>query len=128
MGVEIESPELRKLAYDLDEAAKVAPEESRKVVAKGSLNIKTDARRRRESSKYFPRLPYAITYETGMTPTGAWGEIGPDHAKPQGNLGHIPEYGALKTPPEPYMAPAGDAEEPRLEKAMADLAEKAIEP
>lgn len=128
MGVEFESSDLPKLAFDLDEAARVAPAESRKVVAKGLLNIKADARRRREGSKYFPRLPYAITYETGMTPTGAWGEVGPDHAKPQGNLGHIPEYGSLRTPAEPYMAPAADAELPRFERAMQDLAEKAIEP
>lgn len=127
MGVEFESPELRRLTVDLDTAAKVAPEESRKVVSRGALQIKNDARRRRSGSKYFPRLQYAINYETELTATGAWAEVGPDHGKPQGNMGHIPEYGALKTPPEPYMGPAADAELPRFERAMADLAEKAIE-
>lgn len=128
MGVEFESPDLRRLAVDLDEAAGIAPVEARKVVAKGALNIKSDARRRRSGSQYFPRLPAAITYDAHETPTGGWAEVGPDHAKPQGNLGHIPEYGSLRTPPEPYMAPAADVELPRFERAMADLAEKAIEP
>jgi hypothetical protein len=128
MGAEIESPELRRLAFDLDEAAKVAPTETRKQVQQSSSNIKDGARRRRTGSKYFPRLGYAITYETGVTPTGAYGEIGPDHEKPQGNMGHIPEYGQLKTPAEPYMAPAADEELPKFELGMQALAAKAIEP
>jgi hypothetical protein len=128
MEANLESPELRKLAFDLDRAANVAPAESRKVVAKGALNIKNDARRRRTGSEYFPRLRYAITYESQATPAGGWADVGPEHGKPQGNMGHIPEYGALKTPAEPYMAPAAAAELPRFEKAMEALAAKAIEP
>ena len=128
MGANFESSSLRQLAADFDQAAEIAPAEARKVVAKGAFNIKTDARRRRSGSRYFPRLPAAITYETGETPTGSWGEIGPEHGKPQATLGHIPEYGTLKTASEPYMAPAGDAERPRFEAAMAALAEKAIAP
>ena len=128
MGVSFDSPDLRRLAFDLDAAAEVAPEESRKNVARGCFNIRTDARQRRSGSKSFPWLASAITYETGETPTGAWGEVGPDIERPQGNLGHIPEHGALRTPPEPYMAPAADTELPKFERAMEGLAVKAIEP
>jgi hypothetical protein len=128
MDAKLESPELAKLAFDLDRAANVAPADSRAVVAKGALNIKNDARRRRTGSEYFPKLRAAITYESQATPTGGWADVGPEHGKPQGNMGHIPEYGALKTPPEPYMAPAAAAELPRFEKAMQDLAAKALEP
>lgn len=126
MGVSFESPDLRRLAVDLD--AGVAPVEVRKVVEKGAFNIKNDARQRRSGSRYFPRLASAITYDSGQTPTGSWAEVGPDIERPQGNLGHIPEYGALRTPPEPYMAPAADAELPKFERAMEDLAAKALEP
>lgn len=125
MPASIDAHELDVLAHDLDRAAGVAPKEARKVVAKGALNIKTDARRRRSGSKYLPALVQAITYESHETPAGGWAEVGPEHGKRQGNLGHIPENGTLTNAPEPYMAPAAAAEQPRFEKAMQDLAVKA---
>lgn len=128
----------KSLKFDVDEVAKfgdlvvsaagVAPAEARKVVAKGALDIKNDARRRRSGSQHFPRLPAAITYESHVTATGGWADIGPDHDKPQGNLGHIPEYGSLKTAARPYMRPAAEAELPKFERAMEALAVKALEP
>lgn len=126
MSAGVDSSQLRQLAADFDRAADVAPAEARKVVAKGALNIKTDARRRRAGSTWFPRLPAAITYESHITPSGGYADVGPEHGRPQGNLGHIPEYGSLRTAPEPYMAPAADAELPRFERTMADLAERQI--
>ena len=82
MGVSFESPDLRRLAVDFDEAAGVAPEESRKVVQRGAFNIKADARQRRAGSRHFPRLASAITYDSGQTPTGSWAEVGPDIERP----------------------------------------------
>jgi hypothetical protein len=125
MGIDFESPDLRRLAHDLDEAARIAPVEARKVVAKGSHNIKTDAQRRVTGLAHAPAYPRSITYDTHPTPTGAWGEIGPDKDKRQGALGNIIECGTVKNPPRPHMAPAGDAEEPRFVRAMQDLAVKA---
>lgn len=125
--LKFDTSELADYADLLIEAPGVAVKDARQVVAKGLLNIKTDARRRRSGSKYFPALERAITYESQATPTGATGEVGPDHGKPQGEMGHIPEYGSLKTPAEPYMRPAAEAELPRFEKSMADLAVEALE-
>lgn len=119
--------EVEAYADMLVDSAGVAPAEARKVVAKGALNIKTDARRRREGSKYFPALGRAITYDSHETPGGGWAEVGPDHAKRQGEMGHIPEYGSLKTAPEPYMRPAAEAELPKFEKAMEALALKGLQ-
>jgi hypothetical protein len=127
-SLKFDTSEVEAYADMLVDAAGVAPKESRKVVAKGALNIKTDARRRRGGSKFFPRLAAAITYDSHETPGGGWAEVGPDHAKRQGNLGHIMEYGSLKTAPEPYMRPAAEREMPRFEKAMEALALKALEP
>lgn len=123
--LKFDTSELADVADLLVKAPGVAVREARKVVAKGALNIKTDARRRVSGSTYFPRLAAAITYDSHDTPTGAWAEVGPDHAKPQGELGFIRELGTLKSAPEPYMAPAGEAEKPKFEKAMEDLAVKA---
>lgn len=122
--IEIGTGELDALASDLADAPRAVGDESLAVVRKGALNIKNSARRRRRGSAYLPRLTYAITYESRRTPTGASADIGPERGKPQGNLGHIPEHGTLTNAPRPYMAPAGDEEQPRFERAMLALAER----
>lgn len=126
-SLKFDTAEVEAWADQVVDSAGVAPKEARKVVAKGLLNIKTDARRRRQGSKHFPRLAAAITYDSHETPGGGWGEVGPDHAKPQGELGFIPENGSLKTAPKPYMRPAAERELPRFEKAMEALAVKGLD-
>lgn len=126
MGAEFEGRGLRQLAADFDWAADIAPADSRKVVAKGALNIKTDARRRVSGHAHLPRYPNSITYDSYETKTAAWAEVGPDKQKPQGPLGNIIEYGGLRGAPLPHVGPAADREAPRFEQAMADLAERAI--
>ncbi len=121
-SLKFESAEVAAYADMLVKVADASIPEARKVVAKGALNIKRDAQRRRSGSRHFPRLASAITYESRETPGGASAEIGPEHGRPQGNLGWIPEFGSLKTAPEPYMRPAGEAELPRFEKAMEAIA------
>lgn len=124
MGLKFDTSEVADYADILIDAAKVAPADARGSVEKGALNIKTDARRRAAGNKHLPRLPYAITYDVHPTPGGASAEIGPDRSKKQGKLGNIPEYGTVNNPPRPYMRPAAEAELPRFERAMAELAEK----
>lgn len=128
-GVEFEDREVRILGDDFAEAAAMLPAETRKVVAKGSLNIKTDARRRASTIAHVPSLPSSITYDTHQTPTGAWGEIGPEQERRGGKFAHFVEneYGTTWSAPQPFMAPAARAEEPRFEKAMQDLAVKLLE-
>ncbi len=126
-SLRFDSADVAKYADLLVDAAGVAPVEARKVVAKGALNIKTDARRRRAGSAYFPLLTRAITYESHETRTGGYAEVGPEQDRPQGDMAHIPEFGALKTPPEPYMRPAAEAELPRFEKAMEAIAVRPLE-
>lgn len=125
-SLKFDNAEVAGYADMLVDAAGAAPAESRKVVAKGALNIKTDARRRRSGSRHLPGLASAITYEAQATPTGGWAEVGPEHGKRQGTLGHIPEFGTPTNAPEPYMRPAAEAERPRFEKAMEDLAVKPL--
>lgn len=125
MPANIDAHELDVLAQDLDRAAGVAPKDARKVVAKGALNIKRDAQRRVTGLAHAPAYPRSITYDSHETLHGGWAEIGPDKDRRQGALGNIIEYGTVKNPPRPHMAPAAAAEQPRFEKAMQDLAEKA---
>ena len=123
--VDFEAPDLRKLAVDLDAAGGIAAKDSRAVVSKGLLNIKRDAARRVTGLAHAPAYPRSITYDTTQTATGAWGEVGPDKDKRQGALGNLLEFGSVKNPPHPHMAPAAEAEEPKFVKAMQDLAVKA---
>lgn len=133
-GVEFVAPDLPKLALDLDAAADIAPAESRKVVARGALQIKTDARDRASGIRHSRGYPLTITYDSHETPTGGWAEIGPDkdkqvgggkHKTP-GNLGHLFEFGGPHNAPIPHMAPAADAELPKFEKAMTALAARLL--
>ncbi len=125
-ALKVDASEVQALAEILVKAAGVAPIEARAVVAKGALQIKNDARRRVSGLAHAPAYPASITYDTNETATGAWAEIGPDKGKRQGALGNLLEYGSVKNAPRPHMAPALEAEQPRFEKAMEDLAVKAL--
>lgn len=118
--------DLKALAAELDAAARIAPAETRKVVAKGALNIKKDWQDRWSGLKHAPALPSAITYDSHETPTGGWAEIGPDKAKRQGALGNLIEYGSVKNPPRPGGAPALEAERPKFEKALEVVAVQSL--
>jgi len=116
---------------DLEKAAAIAPAEAAKVVTKGAVNIKADARRRISGLAHAPAYPRSITFDpVHVNRTVATTEIGPDKGKRQGPLGNILEYGApgRNTPPHPHMSPAAEAEMPRFARAMEALAVKAIEP
>ncbi len=106
--------------------AEVIPEAS-KVVAKGALNIKNDARRLAPQGPHTPHYARSISYDTAESKTSTAAEIGPDLERRQGPLGHIFEYGSPTSPPRPHLAPAGDAEEPRFVQAMEDLAARILE-
>lgn len=126
MGITVDTSDARRLAAAFDQAAKVAPEETRKVVQRGALNIKKDAQRRISGHPHLRHLPAAITYDSVQTGRGATAEIGPDKTRRQGPLGHLPEYGSVNNPPMPYLAPALQAEEPRFVQALEDAALKGI--
>ena len=120
--LKVDATEVVEMRKILVNAAGVAPVEARKVVAKGALNIKTDARQRATGLSHAPAYPRVITYDTHVTLTGAWAEIGPDKDKRQGALGNLIEYGSVNNPPHPHMGPAADTERPKFEKAMEAIA------
>lgn len=119
--------DLERWTVQLDRAASAAPGEAAKVVEKGALNIKTDARRRVEGLAHAPAYPNAITYDTYNALRGPAADIGPDKNKRQGALGNILEHGTVKNAPRQHMAPAADEEMPRFEQAMTDLSARLLE-
>lgn len=120
--------DIDRLARDLDAGADVARVGVRPVVAKGCLNIKTATKRHWTGLSNAPRLASAVTYDTHLTPTGAWGEVGPDVDldKRQGYLGNLIEYGSVNNAPHPGLAPSLADEDPRFGKALGDLGVKGM--
>lgn len=105
-----------------DAPADVVPE-TRKVVAKASLNIKNDAKKKISGLAHAPHYPRAIGYDTAVAGTKVTSEIGPDKRKPQGALGNILEYGSVNNAPLAHLGPALDFEVPNLERYLGELGE-----
>lgn len=121
---------LTELEADLRKAAKEAVPAAKKIVGKGSLNIKKHAQQIiKGASKrgYLPHYPRAITYEVKASGTVVSSEIGPDSSKLQGGLGRLLEYGSRNNSPIPHLNPALDAEENVFYGYMEDLGEKLLE-
>ena len=125
-AAEFASPDITVVVDALTKASAVAVEDVTAVVAKGALNIKTDAARRVSGLKHAPAYPRSITYDMYVTFAGPSAEIGPDKNKRQGALGNILEYGTTKNAPIPHMGPAADAEEPKFVSALETLAVEAL--
>ncbi|MEV4521474.1 hypothetical protein AB0J77_14695 [Micromonospora tulbaghiae] len=127
MRVTVNSTGLNELAAVLDAAAEDVVDEGRKVVARGAMNIKKDARRFASGIAHAPSYPYSIGYDTKVSGATVSAEIGPDKAKRQGALGNILEYGTVNNAPYAHLGPALDIEGPRfvaaVEKLGADLLE-----
>jgi hypothetical protein len=100
--------------------------EGRKVVEKGAYNIKDYWRAKWGGFRHAPDLPYAVTYDIFDEGDRVRAEIGPDKNKRQGALGNLLEFGSENNAPHPGGSPALDAEGPRFEQAVADLAEKLL--
>lgn len=127
MGLNFDTHEVTALVKSFSDATGgPALKDVDAAVFKGAMNIKKDAARRISGHPHLRRLPGAIDFDMHRSLRGPAADIGPNHSKPQGNLGHIAEDGTLTNAPIPFMRPAADAEEPRFAKAMEDLAAKRL--
>lgn len=127
MSVSLTSPDLVRFGDDLDAAAAHALAECTKLVSKGALNIKTDARRLAPHGVHTPHYPNSISYDIKHGTNWVEAEVGPDKDRRQGALGNLLEYGSVNNPPHPHLTPAGDLEEPRFYRAAEQLAEDLVE-
>jgi hypothetical protein len=127
-----------EFARHLVEAAPKAAREAAKVVRKGSLNVKNEARRnvRATAPVHHAHAAETITYDVDtadLTITGVIGydkEIGASAGKKgPGAIGNLLEFGGGgdHSPPHRDLARALESEEPRFVQALADAAEKALE-
>lgn len=111
---------------DLRRAAVEIEEQGEQVVSKGALNIKTDWKEHWDGYAHLPHLPRAINYDVQRDGGTVEASIGPVRGELQAGLAPYIEYGTVNNPPLPGMEPAVDEEEPRFERAVADLGEKLL--
>jgi hypothetical protein len=124
--IDVQVTGAHELIADLDRAVSRAPGEVGKVVNKGALNIKTDWARRWSGLSHAPAAGASVTFDTYFLPGSARAEIGPDKGRRQGALGNLLEYGSVHNAPIPGGLPSLEAEAPRTERALSDLAERLL--
>lgn len=124
--IEVTYNGLDELIADLDRAVKLTSPGVLAVVTKGALNVKKDWAQRWSGLSHAPSLGAAVSYDVTYGFGGVKAEIGPDKARRQGALGNLLEFGSVNNAPHPGGTPALEAEAPRFEKALGDLAEKLL--
>lgn len=123
----LDSHELDGLVATLANAEAQIVAEAKKVMSKGSLNIKTDAARRVTGLAHLPHFPRSITYDIGVQGDTVIAEVGHDKDKLQGVLAAVVELGSVNSAPHPHLYPAADAELPNLERYLGDVAAQLLE-
>jgi hypothetical protein len=121
-GIKFDTSELNGLAKSFVRIEAATLPAVDLVVAKGALNIKTDAVRRSSGIKHAPAYPRSISYDLFHTLRTSQAQIGPDKGKRQGALGNILEYGTVNNPPIPHLNPALNTEAPKFAAALAAVA------
>ena len=122
----IDTSELQALSASIASASGKLHAQARAAVSKGALNIKTDTRENVSDSPYWKRLAQTVNYSMTGNAFYSQATVGYDDVG-QGELAGIYEFGSSKRAPHPTLIPAFDREAPRFEKAMGDLAAKAID-
>lgn len=114
--------EVMRLGEELREAATEVLPIVRTSMEDAARNVRDGWREgvRAKAPKHLPHLPAAITYETRVGLGGVVAEIGPESGMTQGRLGRGEELGSVNQPPHLSGLTAHTAEEPRLERDLAD--------
>lgn len=121
---------LEELSADLQKAVEEAIPQAKKIVGKGSLEVKREAQRIIKAAShrhYLPHYPRSISYDVDAHGTIVSSEIGPKTEKLQGGLGRLLEEGSVNNAPIPHLSPALDLEENVFYGHMEELGESLLE-
>lgn len=112
-NITIDTSELDRWTVDVRRAGARVVHNIPKALGVNGNHVKQDARASvRSTFGHIPALPFAINYDVTPTWYGWVLEVGYDRDKPQGNLGHIIEFGRAS-----YDAP--NAPQRNLAKGLA---------
>lgn len=116
----VDTHELDQLADDLEQVPAETRPKFSKCVERGALNIKNGMRADAAGHPTYPYFPTSISYDmTGELSA----EIGPDKERVQGALGNLLYFGTSKSGGVLNINGPWQKEMPRLEDAIADVAE-----
>lgn len=124
--VTVDTRELDQWGAIVARAGADALTEGEGIVAKGSLNIKNDARRLAPHGPHSPYYEASISYDLAHGADFVESEIGPAEGRRQRGLGNLLEYGSRNNPPHPHHEPAADAEEPRFYQQSEELVARLV--
>jgi hypothetical protein len=122
MRAKVEVEGMDELLFILNGAQKKAITKGKRIVGKGSLNIKNDWRRRWRKLDSLHHLPYVLGYDVDTVGTTITGTVGPPLDSPQGPLAHVLEEGTINNPAQPAGLPALEKEAPMFERQVEKLA------
>lgn len=120
---DFDTSELTQLEADLGKIPGRMVKDQIEVVEKSAQRVESAWRHGWSGLSHAPHLANAVTHEVKVRPGEVTGIIGPDKDLRQGALGNVIEYGTSKNTPIPGGGPALKVEEPRLLKAIGDIAE-----
>jgi hypothetical protein len=125
MPNEIKVQGVDELGVALDAAtSRMIPEVSA-VLGRAGMNMKRDIQQRWSGMKHLPKLPGLVSYDVTTVIGGIQLEVGPRHIG-QGELANVAEFGTVNNAPRPALAPALDAEAPKVEAALDALVDKLL--
>lgn len=124
MGANVKG--LREWRESLERADEDLVPETERVVGRGLFQIKRDWKARWTGFPHIPHLPNAINYDVVREGDTVGGEVGVDTTKRQGPLGGIIADGSGPNAPLPGPLEAIAAEEPKFQRALADMLEKLL--
>lgn len=121
---DIDASDLLRLERDLDAGFERLRDRLPGVVRKAAVNVKTQWRAgaKRSADEHGKHYHRAITFDDGWATADVYtAEIGPESALPQGGMGPGFEFGSVNQKPHMDGWTAVDGEEPRFERACANL-------
>lgn len=124
MGVDIRA--LQAWIDDLEHADEVLVDKTERIVGRGCFQIKKDWKARWTGFPHIPHLPNAIRYDVTTRNDVVDGDVYVDEHKRQGELGAIVAWGLGRNSPLPGPLEAIAAEEPKFQRALADMLEELL--
>jgi hypothetical protein len=116
--------ELQQLSQNLGKIAGYALKDVDAVIEKGALNVKNEMQADVSRSPHFKGMAGSISYESAYRLGAVRYEVGPDKARRGGALGNIYYFGTSRGGGSGDIEKPLRSEEPRLQSALKDLADK----
>lgn len=124
MSFSMDASEVTRLAANLGKIASASLKDVDAVLKKGAQNVKDEMVADVKGSPHFKGMAGAISYDSAYSVGAPRYEVGPDKSRRGGALGNIYYFGTSRGGGSGDIEKPLRSEAPRLEKALADLADE----